>query len=214
MKKRIIIIVLIILILSIGGIWIGKTAYDRHVEEEKASMLLKEQWVEGFRKESYITILRKYLYVYVNKDDLDKGIKTGIYTPKEVNGLYIQEDRLKIWLHLYQMRFPDNPSLTVEEIYDWYLEADPDVSERFDDFIDYCTISGEDDPKEYIDEIETAYKKYEEEYLAPINGKLFPDLTYEEFLALEEWALEHPDEELYPYLLKWQREKEEAESKS
>ena len=214
MKKRIVITILIILILSIGGIWIGKTVYDRSVEDEKASMLLQEQWDEVFRKDNYITILHSYLSVYVKKDYLDKGLKTGIYTPKEVNGLYIQEDRLKIWLHLYQMRLPGNPSLTIEEIYDLYLEENPDVSARLDDLVEYCTGVGKDDRREYIDEIETAYKKYKEENQSPINGKRLPDLTYEDFLALEDWVLEHPDEELYPNILKWQREKEEAESKS
>ena len=205
-KNRIVISILIILILSIGGIWIGKTVYDRHVEEEKAFMLAEEQRLEEERKAAYIRKL-DYLDVYAKSPNE----KEGLWATREVNGIYVYEDYLKVWLRLYQLNWPSKEPLTLEEFYDLYLEADSVVEEKVDRLFDYYAMEGVHNQRKYLEEMGNAWLAYKEANGEAINGKEQEDLTYEDYVALEEWAIAHPDEEKYEHLLFWYADREKRD---
>ena len=90
----------------------------------------------------------------------------------------------------------DNPNDTLQE-------------EEFNKIVYFYQNGGQEDVRTYITENVNAYKKYKE-----INGELFHSKKHEEFnindyVAMEEWAVANPDQELYPNLISWYANKEE-----
>ena len=202
-KNRIVIGIIALLILSIGGVFVGKTIYDRSVEAERAAALAEEQRLEEERKADYIKMLN-FLDVY-SESPSDKD---GLWATKEVNGIYIYEDYLKIWLRLYEMRCVMENPLTLEEMYDFYLETDPIVEKKVYKLFDYRAAEGVQNQDYYLEEMGNAWLAYKEANGKAINGKEQEDLAYEDYVALEEWAIAHPDEEKYRYLLFWYADRE------
>ena len=205
-KNRIVIGIIALLILSIGGVFVGKTIYDRSVEAERAAALAEEQRLEEERKADYIKMLN-FLDVY-SESPSDKD---GLWATKEVNGIYIYEDYLKIWLRLYEMRCVMENPLTLEEMYDFYLETDPIVEKKVYKLFDYRAAEGVQNQDYYLEEMGNAWLAYKEANGEAINGKEQEDLTYEDYVALEEWAIAHPDEEKYEYLLFWYADREKRD---
>ena len=123
------------------------------------------------------------------------------------------EDYLKVWLRLYQLNWSSKEPLTLEEFYDLYLEADSVVEKKVDRFFQYYSAHGVRNQRIYLEEMGNAWLAYKEANGQAINGKEQDDLTYEDYVALEEWALANPDEELYPKILLWYRRRAEIESK-
>ena len=227
-KNRIVIGIIVLLILSIGGIAVGKIIYDRSVEAQRSAALAEEQRLEEERKSNYVDFLIKLGVYNETKDDyiqllrdlgilsetVDEESYTGHFARKEIHGFYVAEDHLKVYLHLYHLISPPKDPLTIEKFYDQYLEPDLVVEEKINRFKKYISSRGTIDDLCFWEEIANAYTAYEKENKEKFNNKEWRDLTYEDIIAIEEWAVVHPNEELYPKLSLWHAETEEKEKGS
>ena len=136
-KNRIVIGIIVLLILLISGVFVGKIIYDRIVEQERASALAEEQRLEEEHKADYIKKL-KFLDAYSESPNSEEGL----WATKEINGIYVYEDYLKVWFRLCQLIWISEDPLTLEELYGHYLEPDPIVEKKVERLFRYREMEG------------------------------------------------------------------------
>lgn len=187
-KAALMVVFGIIVLFSIGYIY-SSNRQEENVENEEE------------RKMEYINCLKE-LGVY-SEDGSNFGIDNILFEAKKINGMYIREGDLQVWLRTMYLINDSEDKLTVEEIYSLYEEENPEIQKKFDFLMEYLYDGGREDGREYIKEIGIAYDAYLNITGEMYNGKEKNRLTIEDCVGLEEWIVANPDSEKYPYILKW-----------
>ncbi|WP_075720162.1 hypothetical protein [Roseburia sp. 499] len=193
-KMRIVLIIIVGMILLLGGGYIyNNCKQERETESEEK------------RKIEYIKCLKK-LGVY-SEDGSNLGIDNVLFQAKEVNGMYVREGHLQVWLRtLYLIKDVD---LTIDDIYSLYEQENQEIQKKFDLLMEYFYDGASEYVGDYIKEINNAYNAYLEMNGEKYNAKESNQLTIEDCISLEGWILENPDSGKYPSLLKWYELREE-----
>ena len=155
----------------------------------------------------------KKLDAYCDKENVDPNRRTTpFYQEKQMNGIWVFDGYLQLIIRVYTIKEDPTCTVTVDKLISLYDNPNDTLQKELDRIVYFYQHGGQEDVRTYVTENVNAYKKYEEINGELFNGKKREEFIIEDYVAMEEWAVAHPDEELYPKLISWYANKDEKGS--
>lgn len=176
--------------------------------------VLPEQNTPTF-KENYIDCFRK-IGARSGEEPYQYGAKVGTiatqmgldYTDKSMtlmhvsqfDNVYIYDEYLKVYLYLYSKFSETKDSVTIENLLEEYENESDEIMEN--KLMVFYQMGGDQQTMYYLIEISKVYALFEEQTGESINGKQLKELELEDYIALEEWALDNSDSDEFPWIFR------------
>lgn len=178
----------------------------KEVLPEQNTPTFKENYIDCFRKIGARSGEEPYQYgakvdtiaTQMGLDYTDKSMT--LMHVSQFDNVYIYDEYLKVYLYLYSKFSETKDSVTIENLLEEYENESDEIMEN--KLMVFYQMGGDQQTMYYLIEISKVYALFEEQTGESINGKQLKELELEDYIALEEWALDNSDSDEFPWIFR------------
>lgn len=170
------------------------------------TLTFKEKYIDDFRRIGAKSGEEPYQYgarvdTVATQMGLDYTDKTmPLMHVYKFDGVYIYDTYLKVYLYLYSKCSDTKETIEIEDLLEEYENESDEIMEG--KLMVFHQKGGDELTYHYLTEVSEAYALYEERTGERIMGKELKELEPDDYIKLEEWALENFDRDGFPTIFR------------